>query len=96
MDEWFTERVDELKRDRTIVETRFHDVRKMGNPPASAIFVAAHLDALYRSMIEVYEILKEIATKVDEYESEFQQRKPTWDYMEKAMEHTKETLKKGK
>jgi hypothetical protein len=43
-----------------------------------------------------HNMLKAIVKTVNTHEQEFQNRKPAWDYMQNAMEQTKETLKQEK
>jgi hypothetical protein len=96
-EEWFKKRIDWLKEQRTRLKTHAEiKERTDDNTPISVRSAASELAMLYSGLIEIYEMFEDLEGKFGYMESEFQSHRPTWDYMKSAMEHTQDTIKKGK
>lgn len=94
----FRKRLDKLKELRTFMRTTAINKRNSSDPDTLLTLVSAaeQFAGVYSWLIEIYEMLSVVDKKIDEFDIEVQKHKSTWDYMQQAMEHTKETIKSGK
>ncbi len=96
IDDWFNQRLDALKESRAVLKNQAHRTKNDNHAYATLSSTCQRAVTVDSYLIEIYQMLKEIIKEVDTHTKEFQSRKPSWDYMQHAMEQTKETLKQGK
>jgi hypothetical protein len=96
IEDWFNKRLEMLKDSRAIMRAKAYETRNDVHSQPTTHSTAKAMSAIDSYLIDVFETLKEVIKKVNAHDQEFQNRKPTWDYFQKAMEHTKETLEQGR